>query len=113
MKKSFLNENKIIDLNLKIVEARTFNQKLTGLIFKRLRQNEIFLINNCQAIHTLWMRRPIDVIFLDRNNEVLGVFQNFKPFRFSPFFKFSSKVLEAETGFISNYKISCGCVLNI
>ncbi len=30
MKKKFLNENKIIDLNLKIVEARTFfNQKLT------------------------------------------------------------------------------------
>jgi len=103
--------NKIINLNSKIIKASGFVEKLTGLIFRRLKDNEIFLINNCNGVHTLWMTRPIDVVFLNRQCEVVALFMNFKIFRFTPFIKNAVMAIEAETGFIQKNKISHGDTL--
>ncbi len=102
---------RIIKLNIKIIKAEGFFGKLTGLIFKKLKENEIFLINDCNGVHTLWMARPIDIIFLNKNNEVAALFKNFKIFRFTRFIKSAVKVVEAEAGFIEKTGISCGDIL--
>ena len=111
MNRGCQSEKKMIILNLKVSEAATFSQKLFGLIFKKLKEDEIFLINNCSAIHTLWMARSIDVLFLNRQDEVVALFKNFRPFRFSPLIRPSVKVVEAVAGFIDKFKVSCGDVL--
>lgn len=96
---------KLINLNVKVIKASGFFEKMTGLIFKKLKENEIFLMNNCNGIHTLWMTRPIDVIFLNENNEVAALYENFGIFRFTCFIKSAVRVIEAEAGFIEKTEI--------
>lgn len=96
---------KIINLNVKVIKASGFFERTTGLIFKRLKESEIFLISNCNGIHTLWMTRPIDIIFLNKNSEAVALYKNFGIFRFTCFIKSAVKVIEAEAGFIEKTKI--------
>ena len=39
------------------------------------------LITNCNCIHTLFMRFPIDATFLDRRGNVVKTVQNIRPWR--------------------------------
>ena len=39
------------------------------------------LIKPCSSIHMFFMRFPIDVVFLDRNNVVVKVVHGIKPWR--------------------------------
>ena len=48
-----------------IISAENFFERLFGLIFMNLKANQGFLINNCNSIHTFWMRYKIDLLFHD------------------------------------------------
>jgi len=104
-------ENSIISLNVRVFQAKSFKEKLFGLIFKRLKNDEIFLIKDCNSVHTFWMFRRIDIIFLDQNNKVISLFKDFKIFRFTPFIKKAVNVIEAESGFISKFGICVSATL--
>ncbi len=53
-----------------------------GLMGRRsLPEGHALLLEPCSSIHTLFMRFAIDVIFLDRENRVVKVYPNVKPFR--------------------------------
>ncbi len=53
-----------------------------GLMGRRsLPPGHALLIDPCYAIHTMFMRFPIDVIFLDEANRVVKVSLHVKPFR--------------------------------
>lgn len=69
----------------KVKIADTFWNRLLGLLNRRsLEKGEALILKPSTAIHTLFMRFSIDVLFLDKNNKVIGVLPSFKPFRFSP-----------------------------
>ena len=62
--------------------ARTLFARMKGLIgTKRLPPGEGMLILRCNAIHTFFMSFPIDAIFLDREDRVLKVVRNIRPWR--------------------------------
>ena len=62
--------------------ARTFPQRAKGLIGTRsLAQDEGMLILKCNAIHTFFMRFPIDATFLDRQDRVVKVVRHIRPWR--------------------------------
>jgi hypothetical protein len=62
--------------------ADTFFPRLLGLMFRRdLPAGEGLLITRCNAIHTLFMRFPIDAAFLDRDGAVVRVVRDIKPWR--------------------------------
>ena len=62
--------------------ARGFFGRLLGLMFRRdLAADEGLLIERCRAIHTCFMRFPIDATFLDRENRVVRVVRNIPPWR--------------------------------
>ena len=62
--------------------ARTFLQRAVGLIGRRsLPPGEGLLILRCNAIHTFFMRFPIDATFLDKNDRVVKVVRNIRPWR--------------------------------
>lgn len=52
----------------------------------------------CPMIHTFFMRFPIDVLFLDRENKVVRVIENLKPWRVSPWVFSAHSVLELAGG---------------
>ena len=63
--------------------ARSFLQRAVGLIGRRgLPPGEGLLILRCNAIHTFFMRFPIDATFLDRQGRVVKVVRNIRPWRF-------------------------------
>jgi len=52
----------------------------------------------CNAIHTCFMRFPIDATFLDRDDNVVKVVRNIRPWRFCVWGgRRAVKVLEAAT----------------
>ena len=62
--------------------ARTFPQRAKGLIGTRsLAKDEGMLILKCNAIHTFFMRFPIDATFLDRQDRVVKVVRHIRPWR--------------------------------
>jgi uncharacterized membrane protein (UPF0127 family) len=62
--------------------ARTFAERARGLIgTKSLPPGEGKLILKCNAIHTFFMSFPIDATFLDKNNNIVKVVRNIRPWR--------------------------------
>ena len=62
--------------------ARTLFARIRGLIgTKRLPPGEGMLILRCNAIHTFFMSFAIDATFLDRQDRVVKVVRNIRPWR--------------------------------
>ncbi len=60
--------------------ARTFFERARGLIGRKdIPEGEGLLILKCNAIHTFFMRFAIDATFLDKNNQVVKVVRNIRP----------------------------------
>jgi uncharacterized protein len=56
--------------------------RLKGLLGKkRLEPGEGLLLRPASAVHTFFMRFPIDVVFLDRELRVLALATNLRPWR--------------------------------
>ena len=64
-------------IKMEVKEAKTFFQKLKGLMF----QDKInyILKFKTNGIHTFFMKCNIDVILTDKNNKILYIYKNLKP----------------------------------
>ena len=76
--------------------AKTLFERMRGLIgVRHLPPGEGLLILKCNSIHTFFMAFPIDATFLDRNDNVVKVVRNIRPWRFFVWGGFRAvKVLE-------------------
>lgn len=81
--------------------ARTFYERARGLIgVKSLPSGEGLLILKCNSIHTFFMSFPIDATFLDRNDNVVRIVRNIRPWRMLVWGGFRAvKVLETASYF--------------
>ncbi|HEX8854150.1 MAG TPA: DUF192 domain-containing protein [Thermoleophilaceae bacterium] len=62
--------------------ANTAVPRMKGLLGrKRLAEEEGLLLTPAPSIHTWFMRFPIDVVFLDRDLEVIDVVEALRPWR--------------------------------
>jgi uncharacterized membrane protein (UPF0127 family) len=64
----------------------------------RLPAGEGLLIKPCRSVHTHFMRFPIDVLFLDRENRVVHVIPAMAPWKLSPNVRAADAVLELPAG---------------
>lgn len=84
---------------IKVFVADTFWSRAIGLLSKSsLADDEALLIRPCASVHTIGMRFPIDVVFLDKEKLVLGILVDLKPFRFGFAPKGTASVLELSAG---------------
>ena len=85
---------------VKAVVASRFLHRAKGLIGRKtLPPGEGLLIERCNAIHTFFMRFPIDAIFLDRRGRVVKTVRNIRPWRFLVWGGWRAvKVLETAVG---------------
>lgn len=65
--------------NMEVKEAKTFAQKLKGLMFKK--DFNYILKFKTNGIHTFFMKINIDVVLTDKNNKILYIYRNLKPNR--------------------------------
>ncbi len=63
------------------------------------------LIEFCNSIHMFFMRFALDIIFLDRDNRVVKVLHNKKPWTMSWFYWRATKVLELPVGKGDNIQV--------
>jgi uncharacterized membrane protein (UPF0127 family) len=62
--------------------ADGFFSRLRGLLGRRgLEPGEGLLLSPSSSVHTLFMRFPIDIVFLDRGFQVVGVSADVRPWR--------------------------------
>lgn len=78
--------------------AETFLERAKGLIGRRgVPLGKGLLIPRCNAIHTFFMSFAIDAAFLDRDDNVVKVVRNIRPWRFLVWGGWrATKVLETE-----------------
>jgi uncharacterized protein len=88
-----ITRNQVLASHLDI--ADTFLSSLIGLLGRsQLESGEGLWIRPCQSVHTIWMRFPIDVIFLDAEQAVIHTVERMKPFRVSKHVSRAKSVLE-------------------
>jgi len=64
--------------------ANSAGSRLKGLLGRaRLERGEGLLLSPAPAIHTCFMRFPIDAVFLDRDLRVVGVAPRLSPWRWA------------------------------
>lgn len=94
------NATREVDLAVALQCADTSRARRRGLLGRtQLDPGDGLWIRPCEAIHTARMKFPIDVVFLRRNNSVLGVRENVVPWRIS-FCLGAYSVLELPAGSI-------------
>lgn len=96
-------------LSLRI--ARTFFQRLAGLLFRpRLQANEMLLIPGCNSVHMIGMRYAIDLVYLDRHGLIMKCVPRLRPFGLSICAK-AWAALEMAEGTVARLRLEAGQTL--
>lgn len=97
MRMIFKHKDQEVARNIKM--ADTFLSRAIGLMFKsEMPDYDGILIKPSNSIHTFWMKFSIDVIFLNKELEVIKVFENLKPWRMTLPYLRANQVLELRAG---------------
>jgi uncharacterized protein len=98
--------------NLEI--ARSFVARAVGLLGRRdLAEDHGLWILRCGTIHTFFMRFSIDLIFLNHDLVVKGVYQNVRPWRVVWPVWGASSVVELRAGFLEKNPVLVGEELHV
>jgi uncharacterized membrane protein (UPF0127 family) len=93
--RKLINErtNEVILENLQV--ADTFYARFRGLMGKpSLPENTGLMIKPCNSVHCFFMKFPIDVIFLDKDDCVVHIEKSIRPWRLSPVVRRARYVIE-------------------
>ena len=89
--------------------ADTFFSRMVGLLNrKNFSEGEALIITKCCSIHMFFMHFPIDVLFVNKDNYIVGKVEGIKPFQLSPIFFSSSYAIELPAGTIIKREIAIG-----
>ncbi len=112
MPQQILNSTKKVILATRAERAETFRSRMIGLLNREsLKDGEALVITYCQSVHMLFMKFPIDVIFVDGADKVVGLVPEIRPFRLSPIFWKSSYAVELPAGTIDKTRTDIGDLL--
>lgn len=56
-----------------------FKDRLIGNMFRKNIIDMCF--PKCNSVHTFFMLKPIDIYMTDKNNQILYIYKNFKPYK--------------------------------
>lgn len=108
------NQTKNTQVASEVVRANRFTERTKGLLGRSgLSPGEAMLIEPAASIHTLFMKFRIDVVFLDKNMNVLKIIEELKPWRLTTHVRKSRCVLELPIGTIADSKTQVGDRLEI
>lgn len=97
-------QNNLIADEVKVAE--NFFTRSVGLLSRKsLSENEGLIIKPCCSIHTLFMKFPIDVIFVNKKNKIVALYENVKPWRILPIHPTSHYVVELPANTITTQNV--------
>ena len=88
--------------------------RLKGLIgVKHLPAGDGLLIKPCNGVHCMFMSIPIDVIYVDKQDRVLGICEDMAPWRVGRVYRQGHYVIELPVGVIAKSGTQAGDVLHV
>lgn len=91
-----------------VAVARTFRERLMGLMGRRDLSSSYLLIPKCGAVHTCFMMGRIDIVFLDAAGRVTAAHPEVRPWRLVSGPAPSASTLELPPGEIRRHTIQIG-----
>ena len=89
--------------------TQNFKERSIGLLNRKsLEPGEALLIKPCNSIHTFFMRFPIDVAFLNKEGNVVGIVKNMAAWRLASCIFKGYMTLELPVGSIDIQGIKIG-----
>ena len=93
----------------RVRRADSFIRRLVGLLGRSaLADDEGLWIEPCRGIHTVGMRFPIDVVFLNGGLQVVAVRERVVPWRATRFVRASCSALELPVGAVRRATVRIG-----
>ena len=78
-------------------------RRMKGLLGRNgLKPGEALVLKPSNSIHTFFMRFPIDVLFVDKDNRIIGAISGLKPFRLTRIYFRAVFVVELTAGIIQS-----------
>jgi len=109
-----INLTKQTWLATKVRKADNFLTRLVGLLKRtQLGPEEALWLMPSKGIHTIGMKFPIDVVFLNKDHQVLGLMSGLVPYRVSAVHLRGYSVLELPNGTIKKSRTEIGDKLEI
>ena len=106
---TIINATKKTIVATEVKIANTFITRLIGLLNRKsISPEEALIIYGCRSIHMFFMKFSIDVIFMNKENRIVGLVENIKPFRVSPTFLKSYYAIELAVGTIEKTRSQQG-----
>ncbi len=94
--------------------ADTPFKRVKGLLGRKgLKPGTAMVIKPCNSIHTLFMRFPIGVLFVDKENRIIKVISALKPFRITPVYFKAHFTIELPAGILESTSTCQGDILSI
>ena len=94
--------------------ARTMLARMRGLLGRStLEQHEGLWITPCTSIHMMFMRFPIDAVFIDRDMHIVRIHERVKPWRFARGGRHAHSVLELAAGTAARKALATGMQLRV
>lgn len=99
------SKNNLIVKNLFL--ANSFWSRMKGLMWKKdLTEDEGLVLVPCNSVHSMFMRFPIDLLFLSREFKVIKIIERFKPWRATPIIRDCYQIVELKAGVVSKKGVS-------
>lgn len=94
--------------------ADSFIKRFKGLMGRNvLKQGHGLLILPCNSIHMCFMKFPLDIVFIDRDNTVVHIIEGIKPWRLSKIVYNAASVIELPVGTIKESLTQVGDKLEL
>lgn len=92
-----------------ITLAKGLILQLKGAIGKKeFKEGEAIVFPLCNSIHTLFLKFPVDAVFLDSNGIVVGAVRNLKPWKSSSIYLAARIAIELPSGTLDETKTRIG-----
>jgi uncharacterized membrane protein (UPF0127 family) len=90
-------------LGQRIKLANTFCSRLSGFMFRESIEpyDGLFLVRN-NSVHNCFVRFSLDIVFINKDNEIVKIIRNFHPWRFSRIYFRARHTIEFSAGTISD-----------
>lgn len=97
-----------------VLIAASFPERARGLLGRApLPAGSMMLLTPCNAVHTWFMRYPLDLVFVDRELRVCRVCRHVVPFRMVGGGRGAHAVLEAASGWLTDAWMAPGAALRL
>lgn len=89
-------------------------RRFMGLMGKReLKDGSGLYLKPCSSIHMFFMRFPIDVAFVDKDNRVVRLYHGLRPWRMSRVVRRAKAAIELRSGALAEAGVGVGDLLTM